>query len=165
VTPDTATNTGAILTLANFTCEALIIPELKSRDMAGTIQELSRAFQNHDLIWDAQKLHQIALEREQQMSTAMGFGVAFPHVRSDACPQLRFALGCSSAPFRWGKPGSLNVQFVFLNAIPANEPSGYLKLLSGMSKFGKENALLEQLRDCETAKQILEILGKVQLRK
>jgi mannitol/fructose-specific phosphotransferase system IIA component (Ntr-type) len=151
--------------LADFTSEALIIPQLKARDMAGAILELSNVFQLSDRQWDAQKLNQTALEREQQMSTAMNFLTAFPHVRSSACPKLQFALGRSNEPFEWGRPGSLSVQFIFLNAIPSSEALGYLKLLSGMSKLGKEPALLEQFKAAVTAKELFELLRKISLRK
>jgi len=95
----------------------------------------------------------------------MGFGAAFPHVRSPDCMKLQFALGRASEPFEWGKPGSLSVQFVFLNAIPANEALGYLKLLSGMSRLGKEPALLKQFQTAVTAGELLELLRKISLKK
>jgi mannitol/fructose-specific phosphotransferase system IIA component (Ntr-type) len=157
--------TGKILTLADFTSEALMLPQLQAHDMAGAIQELSSAFQKSDGQWDAQKLNQAALEREQQMSTAMEFGAAFPHVRSSACIRLQFAFGRSAKPFAWSGPGSLRVEFVFLNAVPANVAMGYLKLLSGMARLGKEPALLEQFRAVASACELLELLAKMPLRK
>ncbi|MDB6123532.1 MAG: fruA: system, fructose subfamily, component [Pedosphaera sp.] len=160
-----AVNAVNASTLADFTSEALIIPDLKARDMTGAILELSKVFQQSDKRWDAQKLNQFALEREQQMSTAMNFLTAFPHVRSNACLKLQFALGRTSKPFEWGKPGSLSVQFVFLNAVPATEALGYLKLLSGMSKLGKEPALLEQFKAATTAKELFGLLRKISLKK
>jgi PTS system fructose-specific IIA component len=133
--------------------------------MAAAIQELSSAFQRSDGQWDAQKLNQAAFEREAQMSTAMEFGAAFPHVRSSACIRLQFAFGRAAEPFEWGGRGSLRVQFVFLNAVPANDAMGYLKLLSGMARLAKEPALLEQFRDAESACELLALLSKLPLRK
>ncbi|EEF57673.1 PTS sugar transporter subunit IIA [Pedosphaera parvula] len=152
-------------TLADFTSEGLIVPDLKARDMAGVILELSNAFQKHDPVWNAQRLNQAALGREEQMSTAMNFLTAFPHVRSKDCPKMQFALGRASEPMEWGRPGSLKVQFVFLNAIPATEALGYLKLLSGASKLGKEAALLEQFKAAATARELYQLLQKITIRK
>jgi mannitol/fructose-specific phosphotransferase system IIA component (Ntr-type) len=151
--------------LADFTSEGLIIPQLKARDMAGTIIELSSAFHKHDPAWDAQMLSKSAYEREQKMTTALQFLSAFPHVRSNDCPKLRFALGRSDEPFEWGRPGALKVQFVFLNAIPGSEAQGYLKLLSGMSQLGKKPALLEQFKAAQTAKELMELLRQIPIRK
>jgi len=141
----------------------LIIPQLQARDMEGAILELSNAFPRSDARWDAHKLHQAALQREQQMSTAMNFGAAFPHVRSDACIRLQFALGRSPVAFNWS--GSQRVSFVFLNAVPAEDVMGYLKLVSGMGKLLKESAMLEQMKTAATARELLELFGKVPLRK
>lgn len=152
-------------TLADFTSEALIIPQLQTRNMAGAIQELSNAFPRSDARWDAQKLNQAALQREQQMTTAMDFGAAFPHVRSSACIRLQFALGRAPGPFTWGPPGSLNVQFVFLNAVPANDALGYLKLLSAMARLGKEPALFQQFKTAAGAKELMALLGQMPVRK
>ncbi len=131
--------------------------------MEGAILELSNAFQCSDARWDAEKLHHTALERERQASTAMKFGAAFAHVRSDACVGLQFAFGRSPEPFLWD--GSQRVRFVFLNAVPADDGMGYLKLISGMAKLGKNPVLLEQLQAMPTARELLELFGRIPLRK
>lgn len=132
--------------------------------MAGAILELSQTFQKHDSIWDAQMLNKAAFERERQMTTALQFLSAFPHVRSNDCPKLQFALGRFDAPIEWGMPGALKVQFVFLNAIPGNEAKGYLKLLSSMTLLGKEPALLEQFKATSTAKELMQLLRRIPIR-
>jgi mannitol/fructose-specific phosphotransferase system IIA component (Ntr-type) len=143
----------------------LILPQMLARDMAGAIRELSRAFHAADARWDAEKLNQAALQREEQMSTAMDFGAAFPHVRSSACLRLQFAMGRTPEPFAWGGAGSLKVRFVFLNAVPASEAMGYLKLISALARLGKEPTLLEEFKTAATARELLELLGKISVRK
>jgi len=141
----------------------LIVPELQARHMEGAILELSKVFPRSDARWDSQKLYRAALQREQQMSTAMNFGTAFPHVRAEACIRLQFAFGRSPEPFKWN--GSQRVSFVFLNAVPANDAVGYLKLVSAMGKLLKEPKLLEQLKTAATGRELLELFGRVSLRK
>jgi len=131
--------------------------------MEGVIRELSSAFPRSDGRWDAEKLHHAALERERQASTAMNYGAAFPHARSGACIRLQFAFGRSPEPFKWSGPQRVN--FVFLNAAPDDEAMGYLKLVSGMAKLLKEPVLLEQLKTAVTARELMELFGKVPLRK
>lgn len=154
-----------IVTLADFTSEALIIPQMQARDIDGSIRELSNAFPLADAHWDAEKLHHAALQREEQMSTAMEFGAAFPHVRSSACLRLQFAMGRAAHPFPWGGRGAMPVRFVFLNAVPESDAMGYLKLLSAMARLGKDHTLLEQLRTAASARDILELFARIPLRK
>ncbi len=131
--------------------------------MEGAILELSNAFSRSDVRWDADKLNRTALQREQQMSTAMNYGMAFPHARSNACIRLQFAFGRSPKPFAWG--GLERVSFVFLNAAPDDDTMGYLKLVSGMAKLSKDPVLFEGLKTAVTAGQLLELFGKIPLRK
>ncbi len=151
--------------LADFTGEALIIPALQSRDMVGVIAELSAAFGNCAGNWNVSELNRLAHERESQMSTAMDFGAAFPHVRSFVCPRLQFALGRAPEPIEWGRPGSLRIEFVFLNAIPADDTGGYLKLVSAMARLGRHPALREQLRWAAGTTEILKVLARIPIRK
>jgi mannitol/fructose-specific phosphotransferase system IIA component (Ntr-type) len=141
----------------------LIIPELQARDVEGAIRELSGAFPRSDARWDAEKLYRTALQREQHVSTAMNFGAAFPHVRVDACVRLQFAFGRSQVPFKWS--GSQRVSFVFLNAVPADDAMGYLKLVSAMGRLLKNPAVLGQLKTAMTARELMEVFGKAPLRK
>jgi mannitol/fructose-specific phosphotransferase system IIA component (Ntr-type) len=141
----------------------LIIPQLQSRDVEGAILELCNTFPRIGADWDAEKLRHTALQREQQMSTAMNYGVAFPHVRSNACSRLQFAFGRSPEPFAWG--GSQRVSFVFLNAVPAEDAMGYLKLVSAMARLAKDPVLFEALKTATTARGLLELFEKIPLRK
>ena len=156
---------GKVLTLADFTSEDVIVPRLAAKDMAGAILELCEAFQRSDERWDSKKLCHAALEREHQMTTAMAFGAAFPHARSNVCVELQFALGCTAEPIEWGPPGSTKVSLVFLNAVPAHEAMGYLKLLSGMARLGKDPALFESFKKATTARELMHLLEKVILKK
>jgi|GEM_PF-2232050 mannitol/fructose-specific phosphotransferase system IIA component (Ntr-type) len=155
----------ASFTLADFTSEALIVPQLQARDMTGAIQELSQAFQSSDTAWNGEELARMALEREEQMSTAMdlgGTGAAFPHVRSTACPRLQFAMGRAVAPLAWD--GSSRVRLVFLNAVPDSDAMGYLKLVSGMARIAKEAGLVEKICAVGGARELLELLKRVPVR-
>src|SRR5882724_7195787 len=153
------------LTLADFTGEVLLLPQMQARDMPGVIRELSNAFPLADARWDAEQLRHAALQREERMSTAMEFGAAFPHVRSSACLRLQFAMGRAAEPFPWGGRGALRVRFVFLNAVPENDAMGYLKLLSAMARLGREPALLEQFKTANSAREMLELFDRIPIAK
>jgi mannitol/fructose-specific phosphotransferase system IIA component (Ntr-type) len=152
------------VTLADFTSETLIVPHLKARDMEEAIRELSDAFERSDSRWDAGRLSKSAIEREAQMSTALEWGAAFPHVRSPACLRLQFAMGRAAGAFEWGSSGA-EVRFVFLNAVPPDEAMGYLKLLSGMGRLGKETGLWEEIEEAKSAGEMLELLGRIPVKR
>ena len=153
-----------VLSLADFTSEVLILPELKARTMPGAILELSQAFPRSDGRWDAEKLNHAALEREQQMSTAMEFGAAFPHARSNDWVRLQFALGRSAVPFVWSR-GQPRVQFVFLNAVPANDAMGVLEARFRHGPAGQRCCHSRTIQDCRLNQRPLELLSLMPVRR
>jgi mannitol/fructose-specific phosphotransferase system IIA component (Ntr-type) len=70
--------------VADFTHEALIAPQLSELDTAGVIQELSPLLQQEARIPDLPPFYHAALNREFLVSTAMDYGMAFPHARVPA---------------------------------------------------------------------------------
>jgi mannitol/fructose-specific phosphotransferase system IIA component (Ntr-type) len=166
--------TPAAPSLADFTSEKLLLPQLQSRDMAGAIGELSAAFGASHPGWDTAALNQMALERERQMSTAVEFGAAFPHVRlggeaafqeihMEGGEKLQFALGHSAKPLDW--PGGSKVRLVFLNVVPGADAMGYLKLVSAMARLGREREILEQIHKAATAAEMFQALARVPMKK
>jgi mannitol/fructose-specific phosphotransferase system IIA component (Ntr-type) len=152
------------VSLADFTESALIVPELRQRDTAGVIQELSRVLQQQARVPDLLPFYHAALNREYLISTAMEFGMAFPHARMAEVERLCFALGRSPEPIHWGGKTTCPVRLVFLMAVPATESTGYLYALSGLARLGRENPLLLQLQNARTAGEMLDALRQVPLR-
>ena len=79
-----------------------------------------------------------AMEREIVLSTAMGDGLAFPHVRGVEGGGLTLALGVSKKGFVYDDAGT-RVHIVFFSAIPVAVSAFYLRLMSGLSEaFSKK---------------------------
>jgi PTS system nitrogen regulatory IIA component len=153
-------------TLADFTSLPLVLPHLEARDREGALWELSEAFGRLSCgPWNAERIYDAALDCERKISTAMEFGIAFPHVRSTACPRLQFALGRFRRPITWGKYGSLSVRFIFLNAVPSHDGRGYLKLVSSIARLHQHPDLLDQLKTAKDAAEMFSVLGRLPVRK
>ena len=67
------------------------------------------------------------------MSTAVGNGLAFPHVRSVEGGGLALALGISRKGVIFDGPDGKTVKMIFFLAIPTAASAFYLKLLSGLT--------------------------------
>ncbi|MBI4327483.1 MAG: PTS sugar transporter subunit IIA [Chloroflexi bacterium] len=155
---------GQGLSLADFSSEPLMVPELQERDTAGVIKELSQALQLESCIPDLLPFYHAALNREFLTSTALSQGLAFPHARLGGLQQLWFALGRSADPIIWGSKGALPVRLVFLVAVPSTDATSYLHLLSGLSRLGKENQYLEDLLTAKSPEEMVAILKQIRLR-
>lgn len=123
--------------ISRFSSEDLMIVDLGKVDRVGAIEKLAQAMEKAHFISNSESLVTAAMERENVLSTAMGEGVAFPHVRGVEGGALTFALGISKDGIDWD--GENRVQIVILSAIPVAVSAFYIRLVSGLVQaIGKE---------------------------
>jgi PTS system nitrogen regulatory IIA component len=152
------------MTLADYTRPQLIVPQLRERDTAGIISELSQVLQRQNSVPDMLPFYHTALNQELLANSAVECGMAFPHARLSGVKQLQFAFGRVAEPVIWGPKGSWRVQFIFLLAVPATDAASYLHLLASLARLGHQVELLSQLRAAERTEGILGVLDKIKLR-
>ena len=129
--------------ISRFSAEELMLVDLQADTREGAIVALAKAMEDNKFIANADNLVSQALERESILSTAIGDGVAFPHVRGVEGGGLTLAMGISRKGIDWDGE---KVNIVCLSAIPVAVSAFYLRLMSGLTQaFSKEpnrNALL-----------------------
>ena len=82
--------------------QALIVPQLRERDTAGIVSELSQALQREGCVPDLLPFYQAALNQELLANSALDCGLAFPHARLSGVKRLQFAFGRTPEPIIWG---------------------------------------------------------------
>ena len=108
-------------------------------------------------ITNADSLVSAALERERVLSTAVGEGFAFPHVRGVEGGGLTLAMGVSRKEIDWGGE---TVRFVFLSAIPVAVSAFYLRLMSGLMQAFSKEANRKMVLEAEDSRQLWKALQK-----
>jgi mannitol/fructose-specific phosphotransferase system IIA component (Ntr-type) len=151
-------------TLGQYTRLALIVPELRERDTAGIIGELSQVLQRQGCVTDVLPFYHTALNQELLCSSGLECGLAFPHARVGGVRQLTFALGRTPEPVTWGANGPWRAQLVFLLAVPATDAACYLNLLASLARLGQQTEALGQLRAAQNAEAILAVLERIRMR-
>lgn len=122
--------------ISRFSAEELMVVGLDVDTREEAIAQLAGAMEKGGFIKNADSLITAALERESVLSTAMGEGLAFPHVRGVEGGGLTLAMGVSQKGIDWEGE---KVNFVFLSAIPVAVSAFYLRLMSGIIQtFSKE---------------------------
>lgn len=151
------------LTLADYTRPGLIVPQLRERDTAGIISELSKVLQQQGVVADVLPFYHAALNHELLSNSALDCGMALPHGRLSGVKQLQFAFGRTPEPVTWGAKGSWPVRFVFLLAVPATDAARYLHLLASLARLGGQPELLGELARAQDAETILTVLERSKL--
>ena len=125
--------------IARFSGESLMIAELGECSREEAIAKLADAMEKGGFISNADSLATAAMDREGVLSTAMGEGLAFPHVRGVEGGGLTLALGVSKKGFVWDSAGE-RAKLVFFSVIPVAVSAFYLRLMAGLTEtFSKKD--------------------------
>lgn len=150
-----------IQTLASFTAEELIAPQMEVDSPVEAIAHLALRMKAAGFVPDGAAVAAAALEREERCSTAMDFGFALPHARLEGIPGPCFALGLCARPLDW-RGG--RVMGVILLAVPESGATDYLRLVGGIARLSACKERLGKLRRGRTAVEILGLLGECSLK-
>ena len=145
--------------ISRFSAEELMICDLKSSTAEGAIRELAEAMVANRFVSNADALVVAAMERESILSTAMGNGLAFPHVRGVAGGGLTIALGVSKDGIVYDDSGT-KVNFIFFSVIPVAVSAFYLRLMSGLTDAFAKKANRDLLAAAKTPTELWKALTK-----
>jgi PTS system nitrogen regulatory IIA component len=107
-----------------------------------------------------QELSTEILKREELMSTAIGCGIAIPHVRLSSITDLVVSVGISRTNIIDFHPlDDEPVRLVFMIAAAHNQHAYYLQTLSWFSTRLKNKELRDSLLAAETPQQVYELLA------
>jgi mannitol/fructose-specific phosphotransferase system IIA component (Ntr-type) len=84
-------------------------------------------------------------EREAVLSTGIGYGVAIPHGKSAAIPDLRMAAGRTAGPVDFDALDGRPVSLFFLLVGPESAAGPHIKALSRISRIVRRDDVRERL--------------------
>jgi nitrogen PTS system EIIA component len=132
-----------------LTPDRVVVP-LAARDKAGVIAELTRHLVARSGGEYAEVLEAIE-ERENVLSTGIGFGVAIPHARSSAVRELSVVCGLSPVPVPYDSIDGDPVRLFFLIVGPEAAAGQHVKILSRIARLVRKENLRQQLCQADTA--------------
>jgi len=108
---------------------------------------------------NSQELALEILKREELMSTAIGMGIAIPHVRLHSVTDLAVSVGISRVGIADFNPlDDEPVRLLFMIAAAYNQHADYLQTLSSVSVMLKKQALRDSLLNAQSAEEVYTIL-------
>lgn len=136
-----------------------IIPEMKATERWPAIVELIDLLVSLRRIKpdDRESILASLKQREETMSTGIGFGIAIPHASSDRLDEVVAAFGRSSAGIEFDALDNAPVKFVVLFVVPKNQFQTHLRTLASIAKFLNDRSVRDSLGTAQSAEQILAI--------
>lgn len=143
-----------------LTPERVRIP-LEARTKDDLLGELVRVVAEGEAI-DVDEVLRAVREREAVLSTGIGHGVAIPHGKSSAVPELRMAAGRTSAPIEFDALDGQPVGLFFLLVGPEAAAGPHIKALSRISRLVRRDDIRDRLVAAKDAAEFLDALREAE---
>ncbi len=124
------------------------LAELLVRETGGSVADVLRAVQ----------------DREQVLSTGVGFGIAIPHGRSPSMPDLAAVAGRSRQPIDFEALDGEPVSLFFMLVGPERCAGQHVKALSRIARLARSEGLRQQLLVAPTAAEFYQALAEAESR-
>jgi len=143
--------------LANYLSEKVLVPDLKGNSKIEIIDELLEVLNREELVKDLAAARDAVLKREESLSTAMQFGIAIPHGRTNAVRHLVSAIGLKPEGLDFQSIDGEPTRIVVLTLSPRDASAPHMQFMSMVSqKLNSEGR--EALLACKTARQMYRVL-------
>jgi Kef-type K+ transport system membrane component KefB/mannitol/fructose-specific phosphotransferase system IIA component (Ntr-type) len=132
-----------VFSLSRYVKPDCLIPELKGTTREQVIDELLSLLESKGLLAKKAEVCAALLQREKELPTGVGHGVAIPHVRSDDVDDLVCAIGVQRDGIDFAAPDGKTAQIIVLTLSPCDKPTPHGQFMAMISR-----ALVEE-RDRE----------------
>ncbi len=152
--------------LVEFLAEEFITVDLKALDKWDAIRQLvAFLMRTHRVEHIAQEeLYQSVVDREKDMSTAMGRGIAIPHGHIEKGPAIQGVMGICRGGIDFDAPDGGPVKLIMLIVTPKDKKDMHLKVLSSLSAMVSDEAIRTRLMAAISPEDAMEIIESKEAR-
>jgi mannitol/fructose-specific phosphotransferase system IIA component (Ntr-type) len=144
------------MNLSNFT-DRTLVRFIPSKNKFLAIEELARSFTDLSVCADSDDLIQTLKEREEIMSTGIGFGIAIPHAKIPCIKKISFAVGISKDGIDFDSMDGEPVQLIILVVASDTQHKEYLALLSKIMAMLKKTGVKDKIISAATSEEIISL--------
>lgn len=148
--------------LSKFCSEELITFELKATDKKAILAELVKLASASQLVKDGGELLKDVQEREELVTTGVGYGVAFPHAKTKATKGIVIAFGRSESGIDFEAMDHKPVHLFFLIAAPEDAIGAHLNVMARLSYIMKSEENREKMMSVSSPGELLLMIDTVE---
>jgi len=147
--------------LSKFCSEDLVTFNLKSKEKKDVLNELVDLVSESNLVKDADQLLQDVREREELVTTGVGYGVAFPHAKTKATKGIVIAFGRSDEGIDFDAMDHKPVHLFFLIAAPEDAIGAHLNVMARLSYIMKSEENRQKMMEVTSPGELLQLIDSV----
>jgi mannitol/fructose-specific phosphotransferase system IIA component (Ntr-type) len=144
--------------IARFSSKRLIVPDLKASSRDEALEEMVQVLAGEGRVDRPDDILKAAVAREELVSTAVEYSLAFPHVRGVEGTGLSIAIGLKKEGLHFGAPRNRLTRIIFFSVIPQAASGFYLKLMAGLVRIFREAEARKRLLRHDSSDEIWEAL-------
>jgi mannitol/fructose-specific phosphotransferase system IIA component (Ntr-type) len=129
--------------------------DIEATDKDSAILEVAGIVRSDPEVLDFSCFCRELMAREKLQSTAAGFGVAFPHARTDAVREIVIAAGRCTPGVSFGKE---TIQFIFVIGTPREKASDYLVAVGTLARLLRSEKTRAALTKAATPEEFIRAL-------
>ncbi len=147
--------------LSKFCDETLVEFNLKATTKDEVIDELVELVSTSNMVKDHNELLTDIKERENLVTTGVGYGVAFPHAKTKAVKGIVIGFGRSSNGVDFDAMDHHSVYLFFLIAAPEDAIGAHLNVMARLSYLMKSEPNREKLMTATSPGDVLALMDNV----
>jgi PTS system nitrogen regulatory IIA component len=101
------------------------------------------------------------ISRESLGSTALGYGVAIPHIRTKLLSQPQLAIIQLKTPINFDADDKRPVDIIFAIIVPEEDINNHLNILAECSGLLTQKKFREKIRQAKTSSNIMTIINQM----
>jgi PTS system fructose-specific IIC component len=145
--------------LIEFLQEEYMLPRVYAKDKWSVIEQLAFFMKRvHRIELSHEELLEAFRRREEDVSTALGRGIAVPHAIIPEGDQIYGVLALLDPPVEFDAPDNEPVRFVVLIATPEQMVRKHLEVIAALARMMRNMRIRESLFNARTAEEIHEII-------
>jgi len=139
-----------------------VLVSMDAGDKSAALAAVLKVACQSDFVVDCDEARNAVIEREKQMSTGVGSGLAIPHARTDAVTGTVAVLGILKSPIDYDSLDGEPVRLVFLLLGPRNDTSRHIRILSRVSRLMNDEGARRQLLQAARPEDVIDIVSRLE---
>lgn len=148
--------------LSKFCDESLVVFSLKATNKEKVIEELVNLAASSNMIKDPVQLLKDVKDRENLVTTGVGYGVAFPHAKTRSAKGIVIAFGRSDKGIDFDAMDHRPVHLFFLIAAPEDAIGAHLNVMARLSYLMKLGENREKLMKATSPGDVLALMDEIE---
>ena len=142
--------------------EGTSIEKWRQQSKAQILLELVDLLDENARVGNRNKLLLDFVNREKKASTAIGSGIAIPHIRSKHATEFMIAFGRSTKGYDFDSPDGKPTHLFFIMAAPPYDDSLYLKVFKTLAEMLQYDSIREEMMTATSPGELIRTIRSME---